>query len=264
MPAAALNAMARDAWHTLLELVYPQFCKACGERLFDLEHRYFCAACWERSTRIAPPLCTHCGRPHAGMVGFAVVHDYPCADCRDKPNPHIETMRAPAAYRDAMEIAVKLLKFGGRVRMAGPLAAEMAACAQAELDVATYSHLMFVPLHRVRQRERGFNQSELLAREVWPVFPHAILDAQLQRIRPTLTQSRLRGAERHSNVRGAFAYVGPDLAGARIVLVDDVVTTAGTVTECARVLKRAGAARVDVLAAALATRDDDWQLHLPH
>lgn len=255
--------LARDAWHTLLELVYPQFCKACGERLFDLEHRYYCSTCWGRSPRIEAPICTHCGRPHAGMVGFGVVHDYPCAECRDKPNPHVATIRAPAVYADAIENAVKLLKFGGRVRMAEPLAEAMAACAVKELDVAGYTRVCFVPLHRVRQRERGFNQAELLARALIPAFPNAVLDTGLQRIRPTLTQSRLRGKERHSNVRGAFAYTGLDLAGAQVLLIDDVVTTAGTVTECARVLRRAGASRVDVLAAALATRDADGGEGLP-
>ena len=263
MSSATFASTARSAWHTLLELVYPQFCKVCDERIFDLEHPFFCAGCWESSPRIEAPLCTHCGRPHVGMVGFAVVHDYPCAECRDKPNPHIESIRAPVAYRDAMETAVKLLKFGGRVRMAAPLAAQMVDCARAEIDVAACTHLMFVPLHKVRQRTRGFNQAELLARAAHGAFPNAVLDTQLQRIRPTRTQSRLSSPERHSNVRGAFAYLGEDLKGAHVVLIDDVVTTAGTVTECARVLKRAGAARVDVLAAALATRDDDWREPLP-
>lgn len=245
-------AVLQSLWHTTVELIYPQFCKQCGERLFDLENGYFCASCWERVPRVESPYCLHCGRPHPERHGFAVVENYPCAECRESPNPHINTIRAALTYADAVELAVKLLKFHGRQRVAKVLAEAMRDFARENMDTAAVTHLVPVPLHPVRQRERGFNQSALLARAVWPAFENAILDEQLRRIRPTMTQSRLRSEARHGNVKGAFAYLGEDLCGARVVLIDDVVTTAGTVTECARILKRAGAARVDVLAAALA------------
>lgn len=245
-------ALLRGAWRFACEIVYPQYCKACDERLFDLENGFFCATCWERAERIMPPHCTLCGKPHTHMVGFVIPNNFPCADCNDKPNPHLTAIRAAAVYEGAIEEAVKLLKFHGRVRVARPLGELMSAFAAEYMDTDTYTHVMPVPLHKVRERERGFNQSVLLAREVLPAFERAEIDTQLRRIRPTLTQSRLKGDFRHTNVRGAFAYLGPDIKGARVLLIDDVVTTAGTVTECARILKRAGAARIDVLAAAMA------------
>lgn len=245
-------ALLRGAWRFALEIVYPQFCKACGERLFDLENGFFCATCWEHAERIQPPHCTRCGKPHTHMIGFVIRDNFPCADCNDKPNPHLTAIRAAAVYEGAIEEAVKLLKFHGRVRVARPLGEIMSEFAAANMETAAYTRIIPVPLHKVRERERGFNQSLLLAQEILPAFPNATLDTQLSRIRPTLTQSKLRGDYRHANVRGAFAYLGPDLKGARVLLIDDVVTTAGTVAECARILKRAGAARVDVLAAAMA------------
>lgn len=251
-PGPRWRAGLRAAGQLALDLVYPQFCKACGERLFDLENGFFCPSCWEAAGRIAPPYCTCCGKPHGNLIGFVIPENYPCADCREKPNPHLTVIRAAAVYEGAIEQAVKILKFRGRVRAARPLGELMRDFAVQQLDCDAYARVVPVPLHRVRQRERGFNQSVLLAREIMPAFPGATLDEQLKRIRPTLTQSKLRGDVRHSNVRGAFAYLGQDLAGARVLLIDDVVTTAGTVTECARILKKAGAARVDVLAAAMA------------
>ena len=245
-------AIAREAWRFLLALVYPQFCKVCDERLFDLQNHFYCPNCWEQPERILPPFCTGCGKPHTHMVGFVINDNFPCADCREKPNPHLTEIRAGAVYEGAVEEAVKLLKFHGRTRVARPLAALMVDFAAAYMQPESYTRIVPVPLHKVRQRERGFNQSELIALELLSAFPNATLDTQLKRIRPTLTQSRLRGDVRHKNVRGAFAYLGEDLKGARILLIDDVVTTAGTVTECARILKLAGAARVDVLAAAMA------------
>ena len=127
----------------------------------------------------------------------------------------------------------------------------MCEFAQEEMPCAEYDAIMPVPLHRVRERDRGFNQSRLLAQEVLPNFPNARLDESLRRIRPTRVQSRLNGQARRDNVRGAFAVLGDRLGGCSVLLVDDVVTTAGTVSECARVLLDAQVRCVDVFAAAL-------------
>jgi len=187
------------------------------------------------------------------MVGFGTVNNFPCADCRENPAPPYGRIFGAAAYAGAVRDAIKLLKFDGKTRMAGPLADLLIELIQAELDAADYDLVIPVPLHTVRQRARGFNQSALLAERILPCFPQAALNGSLRRIRPTRTLSLTKDpAERRANVRGAFAVVGPELADARVLLVDDVVTTGCTVAECARALNRAGASRVDVLAVALA------------
>jgi ComF family protein len=156
-------------------------------------------------------------------------------------------------YDGAVAEAIKLFKFHDKPRLAAPLGALMREFAEREMECASYDVITPVPLHRVRERERGFNQSRLLASVVQEVFPNAALDERLRRIRPTRIQSRLRGEkERRSNIKGAFAVVGADLKGLTVLLVDDVVTTGGTVEECARALLRAKAGSVDVLAVALA------------
>jgi len=178
-------------------------------------------------------------------------NNFPCADCRANPNPDVRRVYGAAQYADAVEQAVKLFKFNGRMRLAQPLGALAAEFAEDELGLDSYDRVVPVPLHPVRERERGFNQSLLLAREIAPVFTNAVLNTRLTRIRPTQTQSKLSPEARRKNVRGAFAVVGEDLVRARVLLIDDVVTTGETIMECARALRRAGAETVDTLAVAL-------------
>jgi len=242
---------------TFKNLFLPIYCKLCGVRILTEENGYFCPACWEQSPRIERPLCPACGKPHAGAVGFATRSNFPCAACRSHPNPHVRRIFAPAQFDGAVAMAVKLLKFHGRQRLAEPLGDLMADFAREEMDASQYHFIVPVPLHRVRERTRGFNQSCLLARRITPSFPRAALDQSLKRIRPTRTQSRLDEPQRRNNVRGAFAVEGNPYQDKSILLVDDVVTTAETVSECAKALRRAGAERIDVLAAALATPHDD-------
>jgi ComF family protein len=242
----------RDWALALKNLLLPIFCKQCGIPLPTEENGFFCPQCWESSPRVRRPFCTRCGRPHPPLVGFGTESNFPCASCRATPNPEIRRVYGAAYYDGAIEMAVKLLKFNDRPRLAGPLGELMSDFAREEMDTASYDLLLPVPLHQVRERARGFNQSALLAHAIVSAFPNAHVGDALRRIRPTRAQSRLQGEDRVLNVRGAFAVVGDACVGKSVLLIDDVVTTTGTVTECARVLRRAGADSVDVIAAALA------------
>lgn len=226
----------------------------CRERLLTEENGYYCPSCWELASRIESPFCTCCGRPHESMVGLGSRRNFPCAVCRERPPKGIERIYGAAVYEGVIADAVKHLKFHDRHRLGRPLGLLMQQFAAEYMDTGAYDLLVPVPLHRVRLRERGFNQSALLAEAVRPAFPRAGLSADLKRIRPTRTQSRLAGKERRDNVRGAFAVQGDAMQGRAILLIDDVVTSGGTVEECGRALRRAGAVRVDVLAVALARR----------
>lgn len=245
-----------DWWLTVKNLIWPQFCRGCGDRLLTEENGYFCATCWDHSPRIRPPLCPRCGKPHESAIGFGPIVSYICETCNAQSPRTVRYTRIVGAahYQDSIAHAIRLFKFNGRDRLAEPLAGLMREAAERELDCAMYTHIMPVPLYRVRQRERGFNQSRLLADRIHGSFPNAVIDESLQRIRPTRTQSRLDSeAERRENVKGAFAVAeGINLKDAVVIVVDDVVTSGGTVNECARVLRRAGASRVDVLAASIA------------
>ncbi|GMV99399.1 MAG: amidophosphoribosyltransferase [Candidatus Hydrogenedentota bacterium] len=240
---------------TVKNLFFPQFCITCRTRLFTEENGYFCPTCWESTPRVERPFCPVCGRPHPPVRGVSSLSNFPCGQCvkRGGTQP-FNRMFAPAVYAEAMAEAIKLLKFHGKTRLVRPIGELVCDGINQEWDTGGYDFLIPVPLHKVRQRQRGFNQSLLLANEIVPFFPGARIVESLRRVRPTLVQSRLKSeAERRENVRGAFEWCSQaPLTGRKVVLVDDVITTAGTVTECAAVLRSAGARQVDVIAAAIA------------
>ncbi len=251
---------AVDEWVLALKnLFLPEFCKQCGMRLLTEENCSFCPTCWEMSPRIERPYCPVCGRPHAPGVGFGARDNTLCGPCSaEKVERPYRFIFGAAVYDGAVGEAIRLFKFNGKRRLAGPLSELIVSAVETELDCDAYTALVPVPLYKVRLRERGYNQSALLARNILTAFPNARMDESLRRIRPTLVQSLLTDpTERRENVRGAFAVEGTSgFEGAKVLLVDDVVTTGGTVRECAETLKRAGAATVDVVAVALALPHD--------
>lgn len=237
-----------------LNIFLPVYCRICGDRILNKENGFFCPLCWESSPRVERPFCTRCGRPHQRMVALGAQSNFPCADCRERPDRHLDRVWGAAHYEGAVALAEKWLKFHDRPALAPALAELMLEFAAREMDSGIYDVLVPVPLHRVRRRQRGYNQSELLARGLPAAFADAVIDLSLQRIRPTHAQSSLARDERARNVRGAFAVQGDSIAGKRVLLIDDVVTTGGTISECARALKRAGAASVEAFAVALAVK----------
>ncbi len=141
--------------------------------------------------------------------------------------------------------ALHRLKYGRDVSLAPALASILAACAP---DPSQHHRVLPVPLHRVRLRWRGFNQSLLLAKGFCGGRRDRLDPWTLERRRATPPQVGLGEPERRRNVRDAFVVVRPDsIRGATVLLVDDVMTTGATVDECARVLRRAGARHVDVM-----------------
>lgn len=242
---------------TLKNLCLPVFCQECNRRLLTEENGYFCPTCWELSRRIERPFCTVCGKPHQGRAGFGVVQNFPCGACRLSKAQPFGRIYGASYYEGAIAEAIKLLKFSWKHRLAEALAERMREFAEEEIECETYTDLVPVPLHRVRQRARGFNQSTLLATQLLRTFPNAHLNENLMRLRPTLPQSLPKqGITRRTNVIGAFAVDRKhDFRGRNVLLIDDVVTSTQTVVECTNALKRAGAERVDVFAAALAMQE---------
>jgi len=246
---------AVDEWVLALKnLLLPTFCKQCGIRLLTEENGSFCPTCWEMSPRIERPYCPVCGRPHAPGVGYGARDNTLCGPCSaEKVERPYRFIFGAAVYDGAVGEAIRLFKFYGKRRLVGPLSELIESAVETELDCEYYNFLIPVPLYKVRLRERGYNQSALLANAVLHAFPNACVDESLKRVRPTKVQSLLTDpSERRENVRGAFSVEEPSrLAGAKVLLVDDVVTTGGTVWECAETLRNAEVMSVDVLAVAL-------------
>jgi ComF family protein len=245
--------MALARWlDPLLDLVFPAVCPVCGIRSDDAGHRPFCAPCWAALPLGLEPGCPVCGEPFPGLGGTL-----PCEACRRAPPPY-GFARAVSAYEGGMREAIHALKFAGRAVLAAPLGRLLAEAAPAALPVAPgewAEGLVPVPLHPARLAERGFNQAVLLAAPCAAAWRVPVLGRALVRSRPTRPQTDLDAEARRANVRDAFSVARPaEVAGRRLLLVDDVLTTGATAGAAARALRAAGAAAVGVVALARAVR----------
>jgi ComF family protein len=204
----------------------------------------------DRLDPLAPEAqCSRCGVPFENP---APLHGSPlCGLCRRGATP-FEWARGFGAYEEDLRRVVHLLKYSRMEALARPLGARLAGLlAQAgPVDL-----IVPVPLYWWRRWRRGFNQSELLAREVSRLAGVPCGRNVLVRRKNTESQTGLTNRQRRLNVQGAFVVRRPDLvAGRAVAVVDDVITTGATVGACARALKRAGAARVVIVALARARR----------
>lgn len=204
-----------------------------------------CASCLQAFRLIAPPFCSKCGRPTQPAAGVTV-----CLGDRCRPL-HFVRARSAAVYEGPVREAVHALKFARQRRLAEPLGELMAEVAVRDALLSESHVVVPVPLHRTRMRERGFNQAELLARPVARRLGVPVKPMLLHRVGDTPPQSTLSASARRTNIAGSFI-VGESVGPVAVLLVDDVLSTGSTVSECARVLTAAGVSQVTVLTAAAA------------
>jgi ComF family protein len=239
---------ARRGADGLLDALLPPRCLACRGPVD--RQGLLCAGCWRAVSFIAAPYCAVCGLPFAHDEGPGAV----CAGCAARP-PRFDRARAGTVYDDGARPLILGFKLGDRTETATALGRWLMRAGEELLADADL--IVPVPLHRWRLWQRRFNQSAMLALILGRESGIEAAVDLLVRRRLTRTQRGLSRGERRRNVAGAFA-VRPGQAervsGARIVLVDDVLTTGATVEEACRVLRRAGAARVDVLTLARVVR----------
>lgn len=194
-----------------------------------------------------PPLCLVCGIPFTGAGA-----DHPCGACLTT-RPSFDAARAALLYEGHCRELVHAFKYRNKTHLRRPLALLSAAGLTEFVASRDPDLIVPVPLHVRRLRSRGFNQAlllgELLARE-WKL---PLARRALARVRWTEPQIGLPADQRRENVKGAFAVSDRTvLAGRKVLLVDDVLTTGSTAEECSRVLKRSGAAEVTVITVARA------------
>lgn len=227
----------------ILHLVLPVTCKACGVVLTDDPVPFFCRTCWGGITPIIGPVCPRCGRPFPSAVALEHSPHHLCGACRKRPPAYTQAWSL-YPYMPPLQDAIHLFKYHGKVALAAALGDLMCAAVRHPWEVDL---LMPVPLHPSRLREREFNQSVLLADRLNRRLRLPLSYDNLIRIRRTDPQSGLSRAARLKNLRRSFAVLRPEeVTDRRILLVDDVLTTGTTVNECAKVLRKAGAADVYV------------------
>jgi ComF family protein len=235
--------VVRGALDSVVTLLFPSDCRLCGLPLASSCHLPVCPECLDSIEPIAGERCLLCGERLFSVLGQKL-----CGECLTERPPFVKAS-AYGSYDAGLRELIHLLKYEG-VKPAGDVLGRMLAEAVTDLvpDFEDEPPLVVpVPLHATKQRERGFNQAELIARGMTkqkPLGVHLHLAPELLiRKRETKSQVGYTRQQRIGNLRGAFA--APVAIGGRdILLVDDVFTTGTTVSECTRVLRRAGAGKV--------------------
>ena len=237
---ARLGAALRAGLRHAVDIALPNLCPACREPVGD---QGLCAACWSKLSFIAPPYCERLGIPFPYDPGPGVLSMEAIAD-----PPAYQRARAAVRYDDVASGLVHALKYGDRLDLAPTMGRWMARAGRELL--ADTDALIPVPLHWRRLWTRRFNQSALLAKTIGQENGIAVAGGVLKRVKATAQQVGLSQAERAQNVQGAFRVpteCKAEVAGRRLILIDDVLTSGATSDACARALLRAGARSVDLL-----------------
>lgn len=240
----------RGVWRMVIDLAYPPRCPSCHQHVGADGN--FCGPCFNRLRVIEAPLCQCCGIPFVIGVGEEYML---CPECLDE-TPEFDAVRAALVYDNVSGPLVTSLKFNDQWAGLSRYVQMMLRLGRPLTEGADM--LVPVPLHWRRLFRRKFNQSALLAYGLARQTELPCVPTMLQRVQHTKPQMRLDRATRLKSVKNAFAV--PDtmhdlLQDKVVVLVDDVVTTGATVNACARVLKKAGAREVRVIALARAVKE---------
>ncbi len=227
------------------ELIFPAYCLECGLRLPCWELPIFCTDCLSELSHIHSPLCLLCGLP------FESGEDHLCGTCLTRPYA-FDKARAAFFYKKPIISVISSIKFNGQLAGVSSLAG-LAKNTTAFQNLSKPDLILPVPLHRKRLKARGFNQAAIFSRACFPELHSRLNNSLIIRNRETLPQTNLTGKERRKNLSGAFTVSNPDAVKKKnILLVDDVFTTGSTVNECAKVLRKAEAKRIEVFTLARA------------
>lgn len=223
----------RQAAEGLLDLVYPPACYACGE----FGPAYVCDSCLSKIEPVAAPYCAVCGHTMRGDG---------CRNCISRERAFLKS-RAAGNYDGILKELVHEFKYRGARCLADPLSAFMSdyLAGSGEFDMQKIDCMIPIPIHAIRKRIRGYNQSELLADGISRLLQIPVLHDAVCRTVYTTPQARLSREMRMLNMKSVFRVAKPDMiSGKQIMLIDDVSTTSSTIHECARILMESGAEEV--------------------
>ncbi|UFS72393.1 ComF family protein [Geomonas sp. RF6] len=229
-------------FRALLDILFPPLCHLCKAFIQHAGDLHICADCLGKISFITERFCPVCGIPFTSPLDDSHL----CGPCLLHAPP-FDSCRSATLYEGPVRDLVHRLKYDGKVHLALPLGLLMVHALEPLRAQVGPELIVPVPLHRRRLRQRGYNQSQLIAEEVGKRWKVPVSVGNLRRVRWTEPQTSLPAAERKVNVRGAFEVrYAERLEGKRVLLVDDVLTTGSTVRACAAALKGARAASVCV------------------
>lgn len=231
----------------LCSLIYPHNCLHCQVAL-SKNHLIICDACRSQITFNRPPFCPRCSRhmeePHPSNC---------CKQCR-KHDFAFDQAWGICLYNEHMRQLLHLFKYQNKIRLRFLFHDFIFFfLCNYPVPVNKFQGILPIPLHKIKLRERGYNQSELLAEKLSSVFRIPLIAKNLIRIRATKTQATLNEKERWTNVKDAFRIKqSQEIKGRSLLIVDDLMTTGATVCAASQALKNAGAKNVSVLTLAIA------------
>jgi len=229
----------------LLDWIFPPRCLHC--RRFLKQNIFLCEACAQEWPSLSPPFCSVCARPFHS----AESENHVCGECLTAPK-FCARVIAAGIYRGVLHDMMIRFKYRAKEEFSRYLGGKMVAAIAAVPD-SVPDLIVPAPLHPARLRERGYNQANLLAREIGRVLRLPVDSFCVRKVKKTLPQAELRGDERRKNLAGAFELKRPEkIAGKDILLVDDVYTTGTTVETLAELLLKKGARKVEALVLARA------------
>ncbi|MEQ8176487.1 MAG: ComF family protein [Syntrophomonadaceae bacterium] len=227
----------------IFDIIFPQTrCAICRRPGRFGTRTPWCAECTDNMERLRYqlPICDKCGKYIESESGL-------CSDCKERM-PAFEISRATGPYTDLYRIAIKVLKFIGKKNLAYRMGCMMAKVVKEEKRFWPIDLVVPVPSSQGSLKQRGFSQTDLLARQVAKKLKLKVGVNLLVRVKDTPTQRELTREEREKNLQSAFDIKDrKKVQGKSILLVDDVYTTGSTIRECTRILLEAGAARVSVI-----------------
>lgn len=242
---------------SFLGLIFPSRCLICEAPLHPLSDCPLCPEHFRKIRVVEPPVCSRCGRKMSGESVEALV----CAECRSRKTYH-DSGYSACAFADPLRELIHLFKYRKKRYLASFLGGLVLEYLRERADMTGYDAIVPVPLHWRRRWTRGFNQALDLARPLSKHFGIPVMKGNLRRVRYTKPQVRLVSKERESNIKNAFrVHNSARVAGKKLLLLDDVITSGATLNECARVLKRAGASWVAIVT--LAQASGAWVLPEP-
>jgi len=238
---AAIRAL-RGLGSALLDFVYPPHCSLCKAPLQE-DERVVCEGCWSKIQVISGSHCATCGCPLDEPAPT-------CTNCESE-TLHFDRARILSPFDETIQSLIHQLKYRGKRSIGHRLGTMLGALIASDGDSDGADVIVPIPLHPSRKKERGYNQSALVASAMGDRLGIEVSTDLIVRTRRTATQTKLNAEERARNVAGAFEVVHPEpVRGKEVLLVDDVLTTGATVNACAQVLLEAGAKRVCLAALA--------------
>ncbi len=237
----------KNALGSLSSLLFPTVCVFCGADV-GASVSGICAECSSNIRPVENPVCKTCGQPTAGLSAGSSME---CGYCLGN-KLHFEKARFAVIYTRVIRHGILHFKFYNSLYLGEVFSGFLSSAFRQHFQRQELDAIIPVPVHRKRLTQRGYNQCAILAKKLGTDVSLPVLTGALVKTRNTVPQTQLKRKQRLNNIKGSFTVPNPqEIAGKRILILDDVFTTGSTVSEASRILKRHGAQSVQALVLAL-------------